>query len=61
MQIALITDQHFGGKQDSQSFSDYIEMNADDYILKMSEPGVGTFVKVDIKRANEYELIGDFA
>ena len=25
MQIALITDQHFGGKQDSQSFSDYIE------------------------------------
>ena len=25
MQIALITDQHFGGKQDSQSFSEYIE------------------------------------
>ena len=25
MQIALITDQHFGGKQDSQSFCDYIE------------------------------------
>ena len=23
--IALITDQHFGGKQDSQYFSDYIE------------------------------------
>ena len=25
MKIALITDQHFGGKQDSQSFSDFIE------------------------------------
>ena len=25
MKIALITDQHFGGKQDSQSFCDYIE------------------------------------
>ncbi len=25
MKIALITDQHFGGKQDSQNFSNYIE------------------------------------
>ncbi len=25
MKIALITDQHFGGKQDSQTFCDYIE------------------------------------
>ena len=26
MKIALITDQHFGGKQDSQNFSNYIEV-----------------------------------
>ena len=25
MKIALITDQHFGGKSDSGSFNDYIE------------------------------------
>ena len=25
MKIALITDQHFGGKSDSQSFNEYIE------------------------------------
>ena len=25
MQVALITDQHFGGKSDSKSFNDYIE------------------------------------
>ena len=25
MKVALITDQHFGGKQDSQNFSNYIE------------------------------------
>ena len=25
MKIALITDQHFGGKSDSNSFNDYIE------------------------------------
>ena len=26
MKVALITDQHFGGKQDSQNFSNYIEV-----------------------------------
>ena len=26
MKVALINDQHFGGKQDSQNFSNYIEV-----------------------------------
>ena len=45
MKIALITDQHFGGKSDSQSFNEYIEkFYTDQFFPYLKEHNIHTVI-----------------